>query len=106
MNITGRVQNGVVVLNDGVTLPEGTRVIVTPLVALPPRSDRPRKRVQLPLIHSEQPGTIKLTNDQIAEILDAEDASVNGERPFEQSTPHPPFDKLGAPSPDGRRISE
>ncbi|CAN5426075.1 hypothetical protein BH10PLA2_BH10PLA2_38610 [soil metagenome] len=75
MEIHGRVQNGVVVLEEGSVLPEG--VAVTILCALPAASKKPvkRKRVQFPLVHSKKPGSLHLTNKRIAEILDEEDAS-------------------------------
>jgi hypothetical protein len=33
---------------------------------------RPKKRIELPLIHSERPAAINLTNDEIYDILDAD----------------------------------
>jgi hypothetical protein len=75
MEITGHVQNGVVILTNGASLPEGAAVTV---VYQEPSVKRPRAeqtRVSFPLVRSSQPGTIDLTNDRIAEILDEEDAS-------------------------------
>ena len=37
-----------------------------------PPAARPKKRIELPLIHSERPATIYLTNDEIYDILDAD----------------------------------
>jgi hypothetical protein len=34
-----------------------------------------RKRVSFPLVRSTQPGSVHLTNERIAEILDEEDAA-------------------------------
>ncbi len=78
MDINGRFQNGVVVLDGGLTMPDGTPVIVSlpGTVALPPRSDRPRKRIVFPIIPSENPGSLDITAEQIAEVLDQEDASA------------------------------
>jgi hypothetical protein len=56
-------------------LPEGAVVsVVFPAIA----SERPpaeKRRIQLPLVHCDRPGSVHLTNTQIAEILDAEDAA-------------------------------
>lgn len=75
MEISGRVHNGVVVFEDGSSLPEGTEVVVfVPQMAgeLPARD---KQRVEFPLVHSQHPGSLHLTNQKIAEILDAEDAA-------------------------------
>jgi hypothetical protein len=73
MEISGHVQNGVVVLDGDVSLPEGAAVTVTlrdgPMIHISPV----RVPVQLPLVKSDQPGTLELTNDRIAEILEVED---------------------------------
>jgi hypothetical protein len=37
-----------------------------------PLSAGPKKRIELPLIHSEGPATINLTNEEIYDILDAD----------------------------------
>jgi hypothetical protein len=73
MKIRGHVANGVVVLDEGPALPEGTAVTV--LAAELPIRRKPgrKKRVNLPLIHSKRPGTLNLSNDRIAEILQEED---------------------------------
>ena len=75
MEIQGRVQNGLVVLDGGVSLPEG--VCVSVLYPVPSRA-KPvvaKQRIQLPLVHCDQPGSVHLTGKRIAEILDAEDAA-------------------------------
>lgn len=77
MDISGHIQNGVVVLDSPVTLAEGTAVTVTVTVRSEPRihvAPR-RKRVSFPLVSSNAPGSVHLTNQQIAEILDEEDAA-------------------------------
>jgi hypothetical protein len=71
MTLTGHVQNGVIVLHGGVTLPEGTPVTVT-APAPPPGGGQ---RIQVPLVHTSAPGTLHLTNAQIGELLDDEDAT-------------------------------
>ena len=76
MDVPGRVENGVVVLEGAMRLPEGAQVVVswrtTPNIRVAP-TQRP---VQLPIFDYEGPPDIKLTNDQIAEILTREDASA------------------------------
>jgi hypothetical protein len=75
MEIPGRVQNGVVVLEGGAVLPEGTAVTVHfagPGVVGPSVG---KQRIQVPLVRTGQPGSVNLTGELIAEILDAEDAA-------------------------------
>ena len=75
MDIHGRVRNGVVVLEEGAVLPEGAVVRVLyqagPVIHVSPT----RKPVKLPLVRTGHPGSVALTNDRIAEILDEQDAS-------------------------------
>jgi hypothetical protein len=76
MEIRGVVHNGVVVLDGDLQLPEGAVVSVSyPLSppAVPPES---RRRVQLPLVPSDRPGSLQLTNERIAELLDDDDVSA------------------------------
>jgi len=61
MEIPGRVQNGVVVLQGETKLPEGTPVtVVYPGVRIW-RKPGKKNRVKFPLVRSEQPGTLDLT---------------------------------------------
>ena len=75
MEIPGRVQNGVVVLDSAVVLPEGAPVIVsykaTPSVSAPAS----KQRIEVPLVRTGEPGTVYLTGQRIAEILDEQDVS-------------------------------
>ncbi len=66
MVLTGHVQNGVVVLDGGSTLPEGARVQVMPTTGevIP---------IPFPLFPSKAPGQLNLTGDRIAEILSDDD---------------------------------
>lgn len=73
METRGRVQNGVVVLEDGVVLPEGAPVTVSCDSVRIWRRPGEKKPVEFPLVHSEQPGTLDLTNERIAEIFEEED---------------------------------
>src|SRR5690348_6980389 len=60
MVIPGRIKNGVVVLEGGPALPEGTAVSVS--CDLPPTGKAPRQeRVKFPLVRSKRPGTLHLT---------------------------------------------
>ena len=69
MTIKGRVHDGVIVLPEGVTLPEGTEVIVS--CESGGVSDREQKKsVEFPLVHSRHPGTLQLTPERVAELLD------------------------------------
>jgi hypothetical protein len=74
MVIPGRVKNGVVVLEGGPPLPEGTPVTVS--CDLPPSTKPPHKgRVKFPLVRSKRPGSLHLTAQRIAELLEEEDVS-------------------------------
>jgi hypothetical protein len=75
MEIRGRVENGVVVLEGESTLPEGMEVSVVPRVSPVIRLAKHQRRVVLPLVPSEKPGSIDLTADRIAEILEEQDVS-------------------------------
>jgi len=75
MRIRGRVHNGVVVLEDGPALPEGTNVTVSCNIAPVSRERPKKKRVEFPLVRSKNPGTLHLTGQRIAEILDEEDGA-------------------------------
>jgi hypothetical protein len=74
MTIKGRVQNGVIILEEGVTLPEGTTVTVSYDLV---RSTQPGagKRIEFPLVRSKHPGTLQLTGQGVAELLEEEDVS-------------------------------
>jgi hypothetical protein len=75
MEILGHVCNGVIVLDGNPNLPEGATVTVLypGVPSAPPAVER--KRVSFPLVRSTQPGSVHLTNERIAEILDEEDAA-------------------------------
>ena len=73
MTIKGHVRKGVIVLEGGVTLPEGTPVRVSCHVT--PDEGCAGKRVEFPLVYSKQPGTLRLTGQKVAELLEEEDVS-------------------------------
>jgi hypothetical protein len=74
MTIPGRVHNGVVILEGGTQLPEGASVAVSFPVAAKSAPARERRRIQFPLVRTGKPGSLTLTGEQIAKILDDEDA--------------------------------
>ena len=73
METQGTVQNGVVVFDRKVVLPEGTRVVVSWPSRTDQESQGERIRVQLPLVTEGEPGSIALTNQRIQEIFEEED---------------------------------
>jgi len=73
MEAFGHVQNGVVVLDSGATMPEGTRVFVSPVPDKPVILIRPG---ELPIVLGGEPGSARLTNERIGEILDDEDVAA------------------------------
>jgi hypothetical protein len=75
MTLTGHIRNGVVVLDGSMNLPEGTRVAVTP-VPSPPVPQFETRRIEFPLVRTGVPGSVNLTNERIAEILEEEDIAA------------------------------
>jgi hypothetical protein len=71
MEIPGRVEHGVVILEDGPSLPDGTRVLVS--VLKEPARGQTGKRVRLPLVPSARPGSRLLTAERVAGILEKDD---------------------------------
>ena len=90
IELTGHVENGVIVLEGGASLPEGAQVRVVygagptihvsaaskpvelPLV----RTGEPgatKRRVEFPLVRTGEPGSLRLTNEEIHEILQEEE---------------------------------
>jgi hypothetical protein len=76
MIIRGRVQKGVVVLEGEAALPEGAAVTVTYPAPAHAQTPSPKQRIQVPLVRTDQPGSVSLNGAAIAEILDDEDASA------------------------------
>lgn len=75
MGIAGHVQNGVVVFDGAAMLPEGAAVTVIPCTNPVIRVAEKQKHVDFPLVRSAAPGTVRLTNAMIGDVLDEEDAS-------------------------------
>jgi len=73
MELRGRVHNGVILPEDSGALPEGACVRI--VIDLGPRHDEePRgKRISLPLVRSEHPGSLRLTGEDLARILEEDD---------------------------------
>jgi hypothetical protein len=73
MEIRGVVHNGVVVLDGEPQLPEGAVLYPIATATVPPDI---RERVQFPLVRSNQPGTLHLTAEHIAELWEDDDVSA------------------------------
>jgi hypothetical protein len=101
MVIPGHISNGVVILDGDPALPEGAAVAVVYPAQLPkpqgagepriesekgeiplvrgaadsghPSAPAPKKRVDFPLVRTGTPGSLRLTNEQIHEILEKQD---------------------------------
>jgi hypothetical protein len=75
MVVLGRVHNGVVVLEGDSVLPEGAMVTIS--YGEPPakQTNFGASRIQVPLVHTGRPSSVKLTGERVAEILDEEDAA-------------------------------
>jgi hypothetical protein len=76
MEIRGRVHNGVVIPEGESPLPEGALVTVSYPAASPVESAQPRRRVSLPLVRPNHPGTRRLTAERVAELLEDDDVSA------------------------------
>ncbi len=70
MIIPGRVHNGVVVLEGESALPEGAVVTITYPVLPHAKPAVEKRRIQVPLVRTNQPGSVRLTGARITEILD------------------------------------
>jgi hypothetical protein len=76
MEVRGRIHHGVVVLEGELPLPEGTTVTVSYAVAPSTQPSEARRRVKLPLVPSDRPGSRRLTADRVADILEDGDVSA------------------------------
>jgi hypothetical protein len=74
MALLGRVDRGVIVPQGDAHLAEGAMVRIVYEPQAEPLKN-PGYRVQFPLVRTGKPGTLHLTNEMIAEILDEEDFS-------------------------------
>lgn len=68
----GKVIDGVIVPDGGISLPEGADVTISYAEMVSPTNGRNR-RIQLPVIPSERPGSVSLTAERVAELLDEAD---------------------------------
>ncbi len=76
MEIRGRIRNGVVVMEGEWSLPEGTMVTVSYPDAPSTEPPETHRRVALPLVRSDRPGHCRLTAEDVAGLLEAEDRSA------------------------------
>ena len=74
MEIPGHVQNGVVVFDSPMSLPEGAAVTVLLRTRPVIRLANNQRQVEFPLVPSSGARSVHLTNEMIADILDEEDA--------------------------------
>lgn len=74
MAIPGRVENGVVILEGGTALPEGVAVSISFPAFVKNEPAGQERRIQVPLVRTGRPGSVNLSGEQIAEIVDEEDA--------------------------------
>lgn len=70
MKIIGLVQNGVVILPPGQSLPEGTRVTVSCSLGPSNNVGKAKHRISLPLVPSPNPGTLSISAERVAELLE------------------------------------
>jgi hypothetical protein len=75
MVVIGRVQNGVVVLDGESALPEGAVVTVSYSESPAKQATVGKTRIQVPLVRTGRPGSVDLSGERVAEILDNEDAA-------------------------------
>jgi hypothetical protein len=75
MVIQGRVHNGVVVLEGAAALPEGAAVTVSYPAFTNTTRAGDKRRIQVPLVRTDEPGSVTLSGARIAQIMDEEDAS-------------------------------
>jgi hypothetical protein len=73
MTIQGRVHNGVVGLEGAPSLPDGAEVTVSYRGPKERRSPAKKRKIKVPLVRTGKPGSLKLTNDRIAQILQEEE---------------------------------
>jgi hypothetical protein len=75
MELLGRVDRGVIVPQGETHLPEGAmvRIVYEPEAGEPTKKSG--RRVTFPLVESDKPGSLHLTNEMIAQILDEDDLS-------------------------------
>lgn len=73
MVIQGHVRNGVVVPEEQIPLPEGTRVMISYEAGRSPATGS--RRIALPLVKSTGPENVLFAKEDIANLLDEEDVS-------------------------------
>lgn len=82
IELSGHVENGMIVLDGGASLPEGAAVtVLVPAPAALGTSPLPTTELicepgKLPYVRGGIPGTLHLTNDMIAQIFEEEDIAM------------------------------
>jgi hypothetical protein len=69
MEIQGRVHNGVVIPERELSLPEGTLVTVVYPVSQEAQPRDSARRVRLPMVRSDRPGSRQLDAERVGELL-------------------------------------
>ena len=64
-----------IVLDGGTTLPDGSRVVVPCLAQDSGVTAREPTAITFPLVRSKSPGSVNLTAERVAELLEEEDVS-------------------------------
>ena len=70
MIANGHISNGVIVIDGSLPFPEGTRVTVSLTPAVVATTPSTPRRVALPLVSSNKPGSRPLDAARVAELLD------------------------------------
>jgi hypothetical protein len=73
MEIRGVVHNGVVVLDGELELPEGTVVSIIYPLSPPNVPADLRRKINLPWVPSDRPGSLDLTTERLADLLEDDD---------------------------------
>jgi hypothetical protein len=74
MVLHGQVKNGSIIMSENAVLPEGAEVTVIVPSLERTSSDRiKRSPGGLPVVPSKHPGTVNLTSERVAELLEADD---------------------------------
>lgn len=75
METFGHIQNGVVVF-DGPAFPEGTAVTIALRNIEPKSAAASKSRIEFPLVRSRNPGSVNLSCETVAALLEADDIAA------------------------------
>jgi len=76
MEIRGRIHKDVVVLEGELPLPEGTMVTVSYPVGPSIQPPETHRRVTLPLVPCDRPGSRRPTAERVAELLEEDEVTA------------------------------